>query len=150
MRIQVFFEPSLAQFVAQFRAGWNQVFPADQLEIQEVSLEGSPACPTPQTLPSRLTVHRPRHLDISAQAELLLVLASQVDDQPATANLVNLVVSRAFRAQVLAPVVALVQDTPLSRRQLSDSGLSGVYLRSQHPRRSATDWGRIMAQTWHI
>lgn len=68
---------------------------------------------------------------------------------PGPADLANLVVARAAR-RGLQPVVVLAADSPLSRRQLQESGIAQAYFLAEHPQRGATEWGRILGQTWHL
>lgn len=135
MRLQVFASPNWNHFAKQFTAAWQERFEDDAIEIQVVETSQG------MVLPSRL--------EIEDDADLLLVMQAKLTDYPGTQDLANLVVARARRLGI-QPVVVLAQNTPLSKRQIQELGFSGTYFREEQPRRGPEDWGRILAQTWHL
>ena len=96
-----------------------------------------------------LTIASPRQVQLDAQADLYLVIQPEITDVPDPTDLANLVVARATR-RGLQPVVVLAADSPLSRRQLQESGIAQAYFLAEHPARSAAQWGRILGQTWRL
>lgn len=121
--------------------GWLQSAPHDHLTLQSIAVSGD-------TSTNSLPVLPPRLLKLDPEADLILVFVPEVTDAPGVSNLASLVVSRVVRHGI-QPVVALADKTPLSRRQLSELGLSGTYFLSENPERNLADWGRILGQTWH-
>lgn len=101
-----------------------------------------------QLTPSRTPATLPRHLNLDWSCDVFFVFSAEVNDS-VISNLAQLVASKVARGGG-QPVVSLALDTPLSRRQLVQSGLSGCYFRNDHPTRDLQQWGKILAQTWHI
>lgn len=167
MRIQILATPEFADFAQDFCEAWSQYHPADTLRRDVANLQpAQPArakCPSPAALNSvvpdpdstgtalvkGLIIASPRQVRLDAQADLFLVIQSEITDAPDPADLANLVVTRAARRGI-QPVVVLAADSPLSRRQLQESGIAQAYFLTEHPARSAAQWGRILGQTWHL
>lgn len=133
MRIQLYATSVDEDFVTDFTVGWHLRCPEDCLETQLLA-------PLHSAIPA---------LRWSDEAELIVVFETQVLEASRVDNLVNLVLRQALRRST-QPVIALAHDTVLSRRQLSESGLSGCYLRSEHPQRDGIAWGKVLGQTWHV
>ena len=167
MRIQILATPEFADFAQDFCGAWSQYHPADTLHLDVADLQpAKPAraeCTSPAALNSAvpnpdstgtalvkgLTIVSPRQVRLDAQADLYLVIQREITDAPGPADLANLVVARAARHGT-QPVVVLAADSPLSRRQLQESGIAQAYFLTEHPARSAAQWGRILGQTWHL
>lgn len=159
MRIQILATPEFADFARDFCEAWSQYHPADTLhldvaDLQPAQAQGvSPDAPDPESsgtaLVKGLTIASPRQVRLDAQADIYLVIQPEITDLPGPADLANLVVARAAR-RGLQPVVVLAADSPLSRRQLQESGIAQAYFLAEHPQRGATEWGRILGQTWHL
>ncbi|MCU9968249.1 hypothetical protein [Mobiluncus mulieris] len=141
MIIQVFAVPAVASWFDGFMRGWLKSAPHDILTMQTIAVPGSVAVPGVPVLP-------PRHLKLDSGAEQVVVFTPEITGEPGVGDLTSLVVSKVWRHGI-QPVVALATDTPLSRRQLAETGLSGVYLLAEQPNRSLEDWGKILGQTWH-
>lgn len=159
MRIQILATPEFADFAQDFCEAWSQYHPADTLHLDVANLQPAqaqgvnPDAPAPESsgtaLVKGLTIASPRQVRLDAQADLYLVIQPEITDLPGPADLANLVVARAAR-RGLQPVVVLAADSPLSRRQLQESGIAQAYFLAEHPQRGATEWGRILGQTWHL
>ncbi len=170
MRIQILATPEFAEFAQDFCSAWSQNRPTDTLHLDVADLRStqsaqpvksrnaSPALTTPANpalnsggtaLVKGLTIASPRQVQLDAQADLYLVIQSEITDVPDPTDLANLVVARAAR-RGLQPVVVLAADSPLSRRQLQESGIAQAYFLTEHPARSAARWGRILGQTWRL
>lgn len=121
--------------------GWLQSAPHDTLTMQVIAVLGT-------TSPPGIPVLPPRHLKLDPEADLVFVFTPEITGESGVSDLASLVVSKVWRHGI-QPVVALATDTPLSRRQLVESGLSAAYLLAEQPARSLEDWGRILGQTWH-
>lgn len=159
MRIQILATPEFADFAQDFCEAWSQCHPADTLHLDVANLQlaqaqsVSPAVPDPDStgtaLVKGMTIVSPRQVRLDTQADIYLVIQPEITDLPGPADLANLVVARAAR-RGLQPVVVLAADSPLSRRQLQESGIAQAYFLAEHPQRGATEWGRILGQTWHL
>ena len=157
MRIQILATPEFADFAQDFCGAWSQYHPADTLHLDVADLQpAKPArakCTSPDStgtaLVKGLTIVSPRQVRLDAQADLYLVIQPEITDALGPADLANLVVARAARRGI-QPVVVLAADSPLSRRQLQESGIAQAYFLTEHPARSAAQWGRILGQTWHL
>lgn len=141
MIVQVFAAPPVVSWFDEFMRGWLASAPHDCLSLQVVAVSGLSCA-------SALPVLPPRLLKLSVETDLFLVFSPEITDEPGVGDLSSLVVSRVLRRGI-QPVVALAVDTPLSRRQLAESGLSAAYLLTNQPGRSLQDWGRVLGQTWH-
>lgn len=160
MRIQILATPQYADFGTDFVHGWNGQCPGDHLEVKLVDLQSLTALPetaerggNPETGAGRLLntvqITKARKLELDPQADLYLVFQAENTDLPGVDDLANLVVARVARRGI-QPVVTLTEDSPLSKRQLQQAGFADTYFLSSHPKREGKDWGKIMAQTWHI
>lgn len=135
MRIAIFGSSQWTEYAAQFSSSWRKRFSRDELVFHQVESSGG------MVLPS--------HLKIDPETDLLLVIQEELTDFPGTQDLANLVAARTRRLGI-QPVVVFATSTPLSKRQIQELGFAGSYFREDHPQRQAEDWGRILAQTWHI
>lgn len=159
MRIQILATREFADFAQDFCEAWNQCHPADTLHLDVANLQpaqaqsANPDVPDPDStgtaLVKGLTIASPRQVRLDTQADIYLVIQPEITDVPGPADLANLVVARAAR-RGLQPVVVLAADSPLSRRQLQESGIAQAYFLAEHPQRGATEWGRILGQTWQL
>lgn len=167
MRIQILATPEFADFAQDFCGAWSQYHPVDTLHLDVADLQpvetATPSGANPVAHPRAacdpdstgtalvkgLTIVSPRQVRLNTQADLYLVIQPEITDAPGPADLANLVVARAARRGI-QPVVVLAADSPLSRRQLQESGIAQAYFLTEHPARSAAQWGRILGQTWHL
>lgn len=165
MLIQVLATPEFAGFAQDFCIAWNRYHPADTFKLDIADLfRADPTSMTPATFrPTKgepdnlslvpvqgLTISSLRQIRLDAQADLYLVIQPEITGEPGFNDLANLVISRIMRRGGIQPVVVLATDSPLSRRQLQESGIAQAYFFAEHPKRSAAQWGQNLGQTWHL